>query len=59
MYVAEIIARQGQMTLTDYALATGLERSVASRELKRIVADPASGIRERGAYSHKVWVKDE
>ena len=55
----EIIARQGWMTLTDYALATGLERSVASRELKRLVADPASGIKERGTYSHKVWVASE
>ena len=52
----QIIARQGRMTLGDYALATGLERSVASRELKRLVDDPASGIKESGTYSHKVWV---
>ena len=52
----EIIRQKGQMTLTDYAQATGLERSVASRELKRLVADPESGITARGGHSHKVWV---
>ena len=55
----EIIRRQGQMTLGEYAAATGQDRSVASRELKRLVADPASGIAARGAHSHKVWVMRE
>ena len=55
----QIIARQGQMTLGEYAAATGQDRSVASRELKRLVADPASGIAARGAHSHKVWVMRE
>ena len=52
-----LIDKNGQMTLTDFALATGLERSVASRALKQIVADETSGITTRGGHSHKVWVK--
>ena len=54
-----LIDKNGQMTLTDYALATGLERSTASRELKAFVNDPSSGITTQGNYSHKVWVKKE
>lgn len=53
----KLIDKNGQMTLTDFALATGLERSAASRELKQIVADATSGITTRGGHSHKVWVK--
>lgn len=52
-----LIDKNGMMTLTDFALATGLERSVASRELKQIVANTTSGITTRGGHSHKVWVK--
>jgi hypothetical protein len=52
----EIIDQKGQMTLTDYVLATGLSRSSASTELKAFSADPESGLVARGAHSHKVWV---
>jgi len=55
----QLIERNGSMTLTDYALATEQERSVASRDLKRLVASPQSGITSRGGSSHKVWVKSE
>ena len=51
-----ILAKNGFMTLTDYALATGLSRSVASNDLKAFVAESDSGITTRGSHSHKVWV---
>ena len=52
-----VIDRNGYMTLTDYALATGLCRSAASNDLKRLVALPDSPITTRGSGSHKVWVR--
>lgn len=52
----DIVSANGMMTLTDYALATGLSRAAASADLKRIVADPDSGITARGSRPHKVWV---
>jgi predicted histone-like DNA-binding protein len=51
-----IIAKNGFMTLYDYANATHQSRSVASKDLRQIVADPTSGITTRGTHSHKVWV---
>ena len=51
-----IIAKNGFMTLYDYANATHQSRSVASKDLRKIVADPTSGITTRGTHSHKVWV---
>lgn len=51
-----ILRANGFMTLTDYALATGLSRAVASKDLKALVADSDSGITTRGSHSHKVWV---
>jgi predicted histone-like DNA-binding protein len=51
-----IIAKNGFMTLYDYANATHQSRSVASKDLRQIVADPNSGITTRGSHSHKVWV---
>ena len=55
-----IIEKNGFMTLYDYANATHQSRSVASKDLRQIVADPNSGITARGTHSHKVWVaKDE
>lgn len=52
----DIISEKGYMTLTDYAIATGQSRAMASRDLKRIVADATSGITTRGSHSHKVWI---
>ena len=54
-----IIAKSGFMTLYDYANATHQSRSVASKDLRQIVADPTSGITTRGTHSHKVWVADK
>ena len=51
-----IIAKNGFMTLYDYANATHQSRSVASKDLRQIVADSNSGITTRGSHSHKVWV---
>ena len=51
-----IIAENGFMTLYDYANATHQSRSVASKDLRQIVADPTSGITTRGSHSHKVWI---
>ena len=51
-----IIEKNGFMTLYDYANATNQSRSVASKDLRQIVADPNSGITTRGTHSHKVWV---
>ena len=51
-----IIAKNGFMTLYDYANATCQSRSVASKDLRQIVADPTSGITTRGSHSHKVWI---
>ena len=51
-----IIEKNGFMTLYDYANATSQSRSVASKDLRKIVADPTSGITTRGSHSHKVWI---
>ena len=51
-----IIAQHGYMTLTDYSIATGQSRTVASQDLRQIVADSTSGITTRGSHSHKVWI---
>ncbi len=51
-----IIEKNGFMTLYDYANATYQSRSVASKDLRQIVADPNSGITTRGSHSHKVWI---
>ena len=44
------------MTLYDYAHATHQSRSVASKDLRQIVAHSTSGITIRGSHSHKVWI---
>ena len=51
------IDKHGFITLQDYANINGLSSSSASRELAKFVANLASGITEKGAGSHKVWVK--
>ena len=51
-----IIEKNGFMTLYDYANATHQSRSVASKDLRQIVAYPTSGITTRGSHSHKVWI---
>ena len=54
-----IIAKNGFMTLYDYANATHQSRSVASKDLRQIVSDPTSGITTRGTHSHKVWIAND
>ena len=53
----EIIDEQGFMTLSDYAEATGLSMSGASRDLRQLMADSDSGIVIWGDHTHKVWVR--
>jgi len=52
-----IISELGYMTLTDYAIATRQSKSAASKDLKKMVADPDSGITTRGQHSHKIWIE--
>ena len=54
-----IIEKNGFMTLYDYANATHQSRSVASKDLRQIVTDSASGITTRGTHSHKVWIAND
>ena len=51
------IDKHGFITLQDYANLNKLSSSSASRDLAKFVVDPASGITDKGAGSHKVWVK--
>ena len=53
----QLISDHGYITLSDYAIANHISRPMASRDLKRITSDPASGIIAKGSHSHKVWVK--
>ncbi len=46
------------ITLTEYASLNGLSRTMASKELNRLAADPNSGIKANGVAPHKVWVKE-
>ena len=51
------IDRHGFITLQEYANLNRLSYTSASRELAKLVADPQSGIKAKGAASHKVWVR--
>lgn len=53
----EMIDRDGFITLNDYAKLNNLSRAIASRELKKLIADDSSPIASRGQHSHKVWVR--
>lgn len=53
----ELIDKEGFISLYDYAHINHLSRSVASTDLKKIVADKFSPIDYRGQGSHKVWVR--
>ena len=51
------IDKHGFITLQEYANLNRLSYSSASRELAKLVLDPSSGIKAKGAASHKVWVR--
>ena len=51
------IDRHGFITLQEYASLNRLSYTSASRELSKFVANPHSGIKTKGAGSHKVWVR--
>ena len=50
------IDKHGFITLQEYSNLNRLSYSSASRELSKLVLDPHSGIKAKGAASHKVWV---
>ena len=51
------IDKHGFITLQEYANLNSINYSTASRELSKLVADPNSDIKAKGAGSHKVWVR--
>ena len=51
------IDKHGFISLQEYANLNHLGYSSASRELSKLVLDPQSGIKAKGAASHKVWVR--
>ena len=51
------IGQHGFITLQEFANLNRLSYSSASRELAKLVSDPQSGIKAKGAGSHKVWVQ--
>ena len=51
------IGQHGFITLQEFANLNRLSYSSASRELAKLVSDPQSGIKAKGAGSHKVWVR--
>lgn len=51
------IDKHGFISLQEYANLNELSYSTASRELSKLVADSQSGIKAKGAGSHKVWVR--
>ena len=53
------IDQHGFITLQEYANLNRLNYSTASRELAKLVLDPNSGIKPKGAASHKVWIRRE
>lgn len=52
----QYIAAHGFMRVADYARLTGLSRTVASKELRRLAGDETSGIRSSGSGPGKVYV---
>ena len=52
----QYLRQHGFMRVTDYASLTGLSNTTASRELRRISTDPASGIISRGRKSAKLYL---
>jgi len=51
------IDKHGFITLQEYANLNKLNYSSASRELAKLVLNPQSGIKAKGAGSHKVWIR--
>lgn len=52
----EFLTSNPYMRVSDYCRLTGLPVSTASLELRRLAADPASGIRALGRSSHRIYV---
>ena len=52
----EYLRKHMFMRVPDYARITGLSRSTATIELRRLAEDPKSGIASRGEHSQKLYV---
>ena len=53
---SKFLQKNGFMHVDEYAALTGLSYSTASRELRAIAADPASGIISQGRKSGKLYL---
>lgn len=53
----DFLASHPYMRIADYAALTGLSRTVAGRELRRLYQTPGSGIGASGRGSHRVYVR--
>ena len=53
----DFLARHPYMRVVDYAVMTGLSRTVAGRELRRLYQTPGSGIGISGMGTHRVYVR--
>ena len=52
----EFLAKNTFMRVPDYVRLTGLSRTTATQELRKLAANPASGIASRGSRSQKFYV---
>ena len=55
----QFMQKNGFMHVDDYARLTGLSYSTASRELRNIASDPASGIISQGHKSGKLYLLEK
>ena len=52
----EFLEKNTLMRVPDYVRLTGLSRTTATQELRRLALDPASGITSKGIRSQKFYV---
>jgi len=52
----KFLAEKPLMRIADYAWITGLSRTTASIELRKIASDPTSGITSTGQHSQKYYI---
>ena len=55
----DFLDKNDYMNVPDYVKLTGLSRTSASEELRRLADNPSSGITTRGSGSHKLYVLSE
>ena len=52
----DFLTKNTFMRVPDYVRLTGLSRTTATQELRKLAADPSSGIASRGSRSQKIYV---